>query len=43
MARIAVEGWLDCRTVEGRLFFHSGDDSSFRARPYIDADDLDEA
>lgn len=74
---IAVEGWLDCRTVErgglpgvefswegvdegdqvsgrgwavlvdddtieGHLFFHLGDDSTFRAKPFNSADELDE-
>lgn len=37
-------GWassVDDTTIEGRLFFHMGDDSSFRAEPFTRADELD--
>jgi hypothetical protein len=32
---------VDDRTVEGHLFFHLGDDSTFRAEPFDSADDVD--
>lgn len=37
-------GWavlVDDDTLEGHLFFHLGDDSSFRAKPFANADELD--
>ena len=37
-------GWaklVDDTTLEGHLFRHLGDDTSFRARPFTDADDLE--
>ncbi len=42
--RVSGRGWavlVDDQTIEGHLFFHLGDDSSFRARPFTDADELD--
>ncbi|MEV6321221.1 hypothetical protein AB0M45_08495 [Nocardia sp. NPDC051787] len=47
---IAVRGWLDSRPAQrdGRpgvefihLFFHLGDDSSFRAKPFVRSDGVD--
>ncbi|SDN04341.1 hypothetical protein [Allokutzneria albata] len=35
--RVSGRGWaalVDDETVEGHLFFHMGDDSSFRAEPF---------
>jgi hypothetical protein len=35
--QVSGRGWatlLDDGTIEGRLFFHLGDDSGFRAEPY---------
>jgi hypothetical protein len=40
--QVSGRGWaalVDDVTVEGHLFFHLGDDSSFRARPFT-TDDL---
>ena len=36
-------GWavLADDEIEGHLFFHVGDDSSFRAEPFTGADELD--
>lgn len=37
-------GWvflLDEETIEGHVFFHLGDDSSFRANPFTAADRVD--
>lgn len=42
--QVSGRGWavlVDGDTIEGHLFFHLGDDSSFRARPFTDADELD--
>jgi hypothetical protein len=42
--QVSGRGWaslVDDATVEGRLFFHLGDDSSFRAEPFSRADELD--
>ncbi len=44
--QVSGRGWavlVDDDTIEGHLFFHLGDDSSFRARPSTGADELDEA
>ncbi len=38
---VSGRGWavfVDDQTIEGRLFFHLGDDSSFRAKPFTLAD-----
>lgn len=42
--RISGRGWAvwaDDETIERHLFFHPGDDSSFRAEPFTGADELD--
>ncbi len=42
--QVSGRGWavlIDDETIEGNLFFHMGDDSSFRAEPFADADELD--
>jgi hypothetical protein len=39
--QVSGRGWavlVDDATVEGHLFFHMGDDSSFRAEPFTAAD-----
>jgi hypothetical protein len=39
--QVSGRGWaslVDDETIEGHLFFHLGDDSSFRARPFTAAD-----
>lgn len=38
---VSGRGWaalVDDTTLEGHLYFHLGDDSSFRAEPFTDAD-----
>jgi hypothetical protein len=43
--QVSGRGWavlVDDDTIEGHLFFHLGDDSSFRAEPFTGADELDE-
>jgi len=43
--QVSGRGWaalVDDQTVEGHLFFFMGEDSSFRARPFTGADELDE-
>jgi hypothetical protein len=38
-------GWatlVDDETIEGYLYFHRGDDSSFRAEPFARTDELDD-
>jgi hypothetical protein len=42
--QVSGRGWAllgDDETIEGHLFFHLGDDSSFRAKPFTIADELD--
>ena len=42
--QVSGRGWavlVDGDTVEGQLFFHLGDDSSFRAKPFPGADERD--
>lgn len=42
--QVSGRGWAvlaDAKTIEGHLFFHLGDDSSFRAEPFTGADELD--
>lgn len=42
--QVSGRGWAalaDRGTIEGHLFFHLGDDSSFRAEPFNRADRLD--
>ncbi len=42
--QVSGRGWavlVDDTTIEGHLFFHLGDDSSFRAKPFTNADELD--
>ncbi|WP_220817831.1 hypothetical protein [Amycolatopsis echigonensis] len=42
--QVSGRGWavlVDDNTIEGHLFFHLGDDSSFRAKPFT-GDGLDE-
>jgi hypothetical protein len=42
--QVSGRGWavlVDDETIEGHLFFHLGDDSSFRAEPFTGADELD--
>jgi len=42
--QVRGRGWailVDGDTVEGQLFFHLGDDSSFRAKPFPGADERD--
>jgi hypothetical protein len=42
---VSGRGWaclVDDTTIEGRLFFHLGDDSAFRAEPFAPADEADE-
>ncbi len=42
--QVSGRGWaslVDDATVEGHLFFHMGDDSSFRAEPFAPAERLD--
>ncbi len=39
--QVSGRGWatlVDDVTVEGHLFFHQGDDSSFRAKPFTSTD-----
>lgn len=41
---VSGRGWavfVDDETVEGHVFFHLGDDSSFRARPFVAGDRVD--
>lgn len=43
--QVSGRGWaslVDDATIEGHLFFHRGDDSSFRAEPFTSTDCLDE-
>jgi hypothetical protein len=43
--QVSGRGWaalIDDTTLEGRLFFHMGDDSGFRAEPFARADQRDE-
>ncbi|MDQ7805156.1 hypothetical protein Q5425_15525 [Amycolatopsis sp. A133] len=43
--QVSGRGWallVDDNTLEGHLFFHLGDESSFRAKPFTSADELDE-
>jgi hypothetical protein len=42
--QVSGRGWaslVDDATVEGHLYFHMGDDSSFRAEPFTPTDRLD--
>jgi hypothetical protein len=42
--QVSGRGWavlVDDELVEGHLFVHLGDDSSFRAEPFTGADELD--
>jgi hypothetical protein len=42
--QVSGRGWatlVDDTVVEGHLFFHLGDDSSFRAEPFTPADRVD--
>jgi hypothetical protein len=42
--QVSGRGWaslVDEETIEGHLFFHLGDDSSFRARPFTADDYVD--
>lgn len=42
--QVSGRGWaalVDDAAVEGQLFFHMGDESSFRAEPFTRADELD--
>jgi hypothetical protein len=42
--QVSGRGWAvlaDDETIEGHLFVHMGDDSSFRAEPFTGADELD--
>jgi hypothetical protein len=42
--QVSGRGWaalVDDGTIEGHLFFHMGDDSSFRAEPVTPADRVD--
>jgi hypothetical protein len=42
--QVSGRGWaalVDDETIEGRVFFHMGDDSSFRARPFSADDGVD--
>jgi len=39
--QVSGRGWaslVDDVTIEGHLFFHTGDDSSFRAKPFTSVD-----
>jgi len=42
--QVSGRGWavlVDDETIEGHLFFHLGDDSTFRAEPFTPADSVD--
>lgn len=42
--QVSGRGWaalVDDARIEGHLFFHMGDDSSFRAEPFVSAQELD--
>lgn len=41
--QVSGRGWATVvnDSIEGHLFFHLGDDSSFRAEPFTGADELD--
>ena len=42
--QVSGRGWavlVDDETIEGHLFFHLGDDSTFRAEPFPRADSVD--
>ncbi|REH35781.1 hypothetical protein BCF44_117169 [Kutzneria buriramensis] len=42
--QVSGRGWavlVDDSTIEGHLFFHLGDDSTFRAEPFTPADRVD--
>jgi hypothetical protein len=42
---VSGRGWavrVDGETIEGHLFFHLGDDSTFRAEPFADDERVDE-
>jgi hypothetical protein len=42
--QVSGRGWAvlaDDETIEGHLYFHLGDDSSFRAEPFTSTDELD--
>ncbi|MFQ6228278.1 hypothetical protein [Nocardia sp. NPDC002869] len=42
--RVNGRGWavrVDSETIEGHLFFHLGEDSSFRAKPIARSDGVD--
>jgi len=42
--QVSGRGWAslaDDETIDGHLFFHNGDDSSFQAKPFTADDDLD--
>lgn len=42
--QVSGRGWAalaDGRTIEGHLFFHLGEDSSFRAEPFTSVDEMD--
>ncbi len=42
--QVSGRGWavlVDDETIEGHLFFHMGDDSSFRAEPFTRSDERD--
>jgi hypothetical protein len=43
--QVSGRGWaalVDDETIEGHLFFHLGDDSTFRAEPFVSADRVDD-
>ncbi|HEX5407599.1 MAG TPA: hypothetical protein VFX16_35435 [Pseudonocardiaceae bacterium] len=43
--QVSGRGWavlVDNQTIQGHLFFHMGDDSSFRAEPFTDPDEQDQ-
>lgn len=42
--QVSGRGWavrVDSETIEGHLFFHLGDDSSFRAKPFARSGGVD--
>jgi hypothetical protein len=42
--QVSGRGWaslVDDKTIEGHIFFHMGDDSSFRARPFTTDEHVD--
>ena len=40
-ADAAGRSWSTTTTIQGHLFFHMGDDSSFRAEPFTGSDERD--